>query len=82
MVYVPERYVLILICGFKVLQNYQVGPPWDTHKVVRSLIQITFDGKIKIFIEFRIGIHRLALKRINFYGFYSSLRSQLFDCTI
>ena len=56
MVYVSERYVLTLVRGFKLVQNYQVGLPLNTHKSVKSSIQTTFDGKIRNYVEFCVGI--------------------------
>ena len=63
MVYVSERYVLTLVRGFKLVQNYQVGLPLNTHKSVKSSIQTTFDGKIRNYVEFCVGIDELVLKK-------------------
>ena len=48
MIYVSERYVLTLVRDIKVVPNYQVGLPLNTHKSVKSSIQATFDGKMRI----------------------------------
>ena len=67
MVYVSERYVLTLVRGFKLVQNYQVGLPLNTHKSVKSSIQTTFDGKIRNYVEFCVGIDELVLKKNRFW---------------
>ena len=67
MVYVSERYVLTLVRGFKLVQNYQVGLPLNTHKSVKSSIQTTFDGKIRNYVEFCVGIDKLVLKKNRFW---------------
>ena len=80
MVYVSERYVLTLVRGFKLVQNYQVGLPLNTHKSVKSSIQTTFDGKIRKYVKFCVRIDELVLKKNDFGRFYSSFRSYLFGC--
>ena len=63
MVYLSERYVLTLVRGFKVVQNYQVGLPLNAHKSVKSSIQTTFDAKIRNCVEFCVGIDLMVLKK-------------------
>ena len=63
MLYVSERYVLTLVRGFKLVQNYQVGLPLNSHKSVKPSIQTTFDGKIRNYVEFCVGIDELVLKK-------------------
>ena len=47
----------------KVVQNYQVGIPLNTHKSVKWSIQTTFDGKIRIYVEIFVGIDWLVLEK-------------------
>ena len=63
------------------VHKYQVGLPLNTHKLVKSSIQATSDGKISIYVKFYIGIHKLVLKRMIFDRFYSRFISYLFEGT-